>query len=104
MTELLLAILFAAPLVAVVVSFGMRSARLAEYVTVVAAMVDLLVSVPLLVRVLNGPVTLAHSYLRLDLLGAWVILCISIVYTLSSIYAVGYMRLLDEEKLSLIHI
>jgi len=98
MTQHLLIILFAAPLAAVVLSFGIRSARLAEYATVAAAVVDLLVSVPLLVRVLHGPVTLAHSYLRLDLLGAWVILCISIVYTLSSIYAVGYMRLLDEEK------
>ena len=30
-------------------------------------------------------------------LGAWVILCTAIVYLLASIYAVGYMRLLDED-------
>ena len=97
MTKDLLIILFAAPVAAVVLSFGIRSSRLSEYVTVIAAVIDLAVSVPLLLRVLNGPVVLAHSYLQVDLLGAWVILCISIVYTLSSIYAVGYMRLLNEE-------
>jgi hydrogenase-4 component F len=93
----LLIILFAAPLAALVLSFALRSPRLAEYATVIAAIIDLAVSVPLLVQVLNGPVVLAHSYVQVDLLGAWVILCISIVYTLSSIYAVGYMRLLNEE-------
>ena len=31
-------------------------------------------------------------------LGAWVILCAAIVYLLASIYAVGYMRLLDEDE------
>ena len=97
MTKDLLILLFAAPLAAVVLSFGVRSSRLSEYATVIAAIVDLAVSVPLLVRVLHGPVVLAHSYVQVDLLGAWVILCISIVYTLSSIYAVGYMRLLNEK-------
>jgi hydrogenase-4 component F len=98
MTKDLLIILFAAPLAAVVLSFAIQSSRVAEYATVIAAAIDLVVSIPLLVHVLHGPVVLAHSYVQLDLLGAWVILCISIVYTLSSIYAVGYMRLLNEEE------
>ena len=97
MTKDLLIILFAAPVAAVVLSFAIRSSRLSEYATVIAAIIDLAVSIPILLRVLNGPVVLAHSYVQVDLLGAWVILCISIVYTLSSIYAVGYMRLLNEE-------
>src|ERR1700691_1097469 len=98
MTKDLLIILFGAPVAAVVLSFAIRSSRLSEYATVIAAVIDLAVSVPILLCVLNGPVVLAHSYVQVDLLGAWVILCISIVYTLSSIYAVGYMRLLDEES------
>jgi hypothetical protein len=98
MTKDLLIILFAAPVAAVVLSFAIRSSRLSEYVTVIAAVIDLAVSIPVLLHVLNGPIVLAHSYVQVDLLGAWVILCISIVYTLSSIYAVGYMRLLDEES------
>jgi hydrogenase-4 component F len=98
MVNYLLIVLFAAPVVAVALSFGLRSARLSEYATAIAAAVDLAVSVPLLLSVLNGPVVLAHSYLQIDLLGAWVILCIAVVYTLSSIYAVGYMRLLHEEN------
>ena len=31
-------------------------------------------------------------------LGVWVILCAAIVYFLASIYAVGYMRLIDETE------
>jgi formate hydrogenlyase subunit 3/multisubunit Na+/H+ antiporter MnhD subunit len=39
----------------------------------------------------------ALSYVILDPLGAWVILCAAIVYFLGSLYAIGYMRQLDEE-------
>ena len=98
MVEYLLILLFAAPFAAVVLSFAVCSSRLSEYVTVLAAIIDLAVSVPLLIQALNGPVNLAHNYIQVDPLGAWVIVCISIVYTLASIYAVGYMRLLDEDE------
>ncbi len=98
MTKDLLIILFAAPVAAVVLSFALRSSWLSEYATVIAAVIDLAISVPLLIHVLSGPVVLAHNYIQVDPLGAWVILCISIVYTLSSIYAIGYMRLLDEDE------
>jgi hydrogenase-4 component F len=98
MAEYLLMLLFAAPFAAVVLSFAVRSSRLSEYVTVLAAIIDLAVSVPLLIQALNGPVNLAHNYIQVDPLGAWVIVCISIVYTLASIYAIGYMRLLDEDE------
>ena len=98
MAEHLLLLLFAAPFAAVVLSFAVRSSRLSEYATVLAAIVDLLVSVPLLIQALRGPIVFAHSYVQIDALGAWVIVCISIVYMLSSIYAIGYMRLLDEDQ------
>jgi hydrogenase-4 component F len=98
MTEHLLLILFAAPLAAIALSMALHRSRLAEYATVVAAIVDLVVSVFLLLRVLHGSTTLAHGYIRVDMLGAWAMLCTSIVYALSSIYAVGYMRLLNEEE------
>jgi hydrogenase-4 component F len=97
MTQDMLILLFAAPLAAIALSFGIRSSRLAEYATVVAAIVDFCVSVSLLVRAFSAPAIFARGYVRLDLLGAWVILCVSVVYMLSSIYAVGYMRLLDED-------
>ena len=93
-----LAILFLAPLTAISLSLGLRRVRIAEYATVAAAVIDLLISVPLLVRALSSTQILWRGYIRLDTLGAWVILCISVVYALSSIYAVGYMRLLNEEE------
>ena len=98
MAQQLLLILFVAPLAAVVLSLGLRHSRIAEYATVAASITDLVVSVPLVMQTIHGPVFFWHRYIEIDTLGAWVILCISIVYALSSIYAVGYMRLLDEEK------
>lgn len=94
----LLSILFVAPLVAITLSLGVRNARVAEYTTVAAAIIDGVVSVLLLMRTFSGSLIVVHNYVQLDTLGAWVIVCISIVYTLSSIYAVGYMRLLNEEQ------
>ncbi len=98
MTQELFLILFLAPLAAIVLSFALRNSRIAEYATVAAAIIDLAVSVPLLIRTLQGPVFFGRGYVEIDTLGMWVALCISIVYAFSSIYAVGYMRLLDEEE------
>jgi hydrogenase-4 component F len=98
MVERLLLLLFAAPLAAAVLSLVVRSPRFSEYATVSAASIDLLASCPLLVQVLHAPITIAQGYILVDPLGAWVILCVSIVYTLASIYAVGYMRLLNENE------
>lgn len=98
MTERLLLILFLAPLAAGALSLIVRRSRVAEYVTVVAAITDLVVSFLLLREALEQRHTFLHNYILLDNLGAWVILCVSIVYTLASIYAVGYMRLLDEDE------
>lgn len=98
MAQQLLLILFVAPFAAIVLSLGLRHSRIAEYATVAASITDLVVSVPLVMQTMHGPVFFWHRYIGIDTLGAWVILCISIVYALSSIYAVGYMRLLDEEK------
>ncbi len=99
MVQDLVIILFGAPLAAALLSFGSRHSRTAEYGTVVAASADFVISILLVVATLRHGSTLWwRAYIQIDALGAWVILCISIVYALSSIYAVGYMRLLDEEE------
>ncbi|HUN84463.1 MAG TPA: proton-conducting transporter membrane subunit [Terracidiphilus sp.] len=98
MTESLMLILFLAPLAAGALSLIVSRSRVAEYVTVLAAITDLVVSFLLLHEALEQRHTFLHNYILLDNLGAWVILCVSIVYTLASIYAVGYMRLLDEDE------
>lgn len=98
MTQQLMLILCLSPLTAGALSLIVRRSRVAEYVTVLAATADLVVSFLLLREALEQRHTFLHNYVLLDNLGAWVILCVSIVYTLASIYAVGYMRLLDEEE------
>jgi hydrogenase-4 component F len=92
-------VLFLAPAIASVASLLLQKARIAEYLTAAAAILDLIVSIPMLIDVLRfGPVLALHGYILIDTLGAWVILCIAVVYALSAIYAVGYMRLLDEDE------
>ena len=48
----------------------------------------------------RGEALLLERLCRARSAGAWVILCTAIVYLLASIYAVGYMRLLGEERSS----
>jgi hydrogenase-4 component F len=98
MAQQLILVLFLAPLIAGALSLLVRRSRVSEYATVLAAIIDLAVSVLLLREALQHRLTFWHDYVLLDNLGAWVILCVSIVYTLASIYAVGYMRLLDEDE------
>lgn len=98
MEQHLLTVLLVAPLAAIVVSLVTRHARAAEYATALAAIIDLFASIPLLSGTLRGSLVLLHGYCLVDTLGAWVIVCISVVYMLASLYAVGYMRLLDEQE------
>lgn len=98
MTPHLMLVLFLAPLTAGALSLIVRHPRVSEYITVLAAVTDLIVSVLLLHSALEQRQIFWHNYVLLDNLGAWVMLCVSIVYTLASIYAVGYMRLLDEDE------
>ena len=39
-----------------------------------------------------------HDYVVVDALASWTLVCTALVYCLASIYAVGYMRLLAEER------
>ncbi len=98
MAQHLMLSLFLAPLAAGVLSLIVRRPRASEYLTVLAALIDLVASILLLHVALQQRLTFWHHYILLDNLGAWVILCVSIVYTLASIYAVGYMRLLHEDE------
>jgi hydrogenase-4 component F len=98
MAQRLMLVLFLAPLAAGLLSLITRRSRIAEYATVIAAIIDFVSSVLLLDQALQHRLTFWHDYILLDDLGAWVILCVSIVYALASIYAVGYMRLLDEDE------
>jgi hydrogenase-4 component F len=55
-------------------------------------------AVPLTVLSRGGPYRYWGDYIVFDPAGAWVVLCAAIVYLLSSIYAIGYMRLLGEDQ------
>ncbi len=94
---LLLAIVLA-PSAAIVLILLTRKPRWAEGLNLAASAIALLAALALPALSLSGRHVYWGRYVILDPFGAWVILCAAIVYLLASIYAVGYMRLLDEEE------
>ncbi len=94
----LVAVILLAPLAAVAGCLASRRPRASEYLNLIAAIVSFGAVIALLPRALGGPFTLWRGYLIVDPLGAWVLLSVATVYLLASIYAIGYMRALDEEK------
>ncbi len=87
-----------APAAAILLIGVTRHPRLAAFLNLAAAVVSFLAALPLpVLTTMRGPHLFWSGSIIVDRLGAWVQLCTSIVYLLSSIYAVGYMRMLDEE-------
>jgi hydrogenase-4 component F len=94
---LVLAIVLA-PTLAIVVIVLTRAKTVAEWTNLAASVVSFLAAGPLPWLTSAGPHVFWGSYVIIDALGAWIVLCAAIVYLLASIYAVGYMRLLDEDE------
>lgn len=89
--EARLLVLLGSPLVAVLVSLFVRRPRVSETVNLLSSIVVLILAIPL--PFLGGsPIALLNDYLIVDALGGWVVLCVAVVYLLSSIYAIAYMR------------
>jgi hydrogenase-4 component F len=88
----------AAPSVAIVLIILTRQPNLAARLNLLASIVCFAAAV--LIPFIIG--TTAHiywgGYVGIDALGAWVTLCSAVVYLLASIYAVGYMRLLEHAE------
>ncbi|HUC61769.1 MAG TPA: proton-conducting transporter membrane subunit [Alphaproteobacteria bacterium] len=95
---ILIAILLAAPALAGFAAILVRSPRAAEALNLAASLVSFLCALPLPFLVASAGETFLGGYVAVDRAAAWVVLCTSIVYLLASIYAVGYMRLLGEDR------
>jgi hydrogenase-4 component F len=97
MVAVLLLALLVAPFVAAVGCVVLRAARACEVLNLCASATSFACALPL-PFVVDGRARLYWSdYVICDRISAWVILCTAIVYLLSSIYAVGYMRMLNED-------
>lgn len=94
----LLAVLVGAPLVAALCCLVVRRPVIAEMSNFAAAILAFLSALPLPFLATDPPRLFWADYLVLDRAAAWVIVCTAIVYLLASIYAVGYMRQLPEER------
>jgi len=87
-----------APLAAVAGCLIVRRPRGVEAINLAASVVSFGCALPLPFLVDDRASLFWNDYIILDRASAWVVLCSAIVYLLASIYAVGYMRLLDEDR------
>ena len=94
---LLLAILIA-PAAAGLACLVLRAPRTVEQLNLVASAIVIAATIPLVILSAGGPYRFWGDYVVVDMPGAWVTLCTAVVYFLTSIYSVGYMRLLAEEE------
>lgn len=98
MLTTLLIIMLLMPVIAILLALITRHPRIAEFSNLIASSITLLSVLPMPFLSLKGPFYFIHDYFILDSISAWILLCVSIVYFLSSIYAIGYMRMLHEGK------
>jgi len=87
-----------APLVAVAGCLLVRERRVCEALNLIASTVSFAAALPVPFLIDHKAMTFWNDYVAVDRLSAWVVLCTAIVYLLSSIYAIGYMRLLGENQ------
>ena len=97
MVGALLLAMMIAPAVAALACIVGRGPRRAEALNLIASGICFGCAVPLVAMSGDGPYRYWSDYIILDMPGSWVLLCSAIVYLLASIYAVGYMRLLDAD-------
>jgi len=93
----LVAVILLAPLAAVLGCLAVRRARFCEWINLAAAVAVLVSVLGLLPLALKSARTFLDGYLVVDPLGTWVLLSVACVYLLASLYAIGYMRHLDED-------
>lgn len=94
---ILLILLLGAPALAVIASLSPDARIRAEPANLAASAVSFAAAIGLAIAAPAGGATFTFGYLLVDPLGAWVVLCAAAVYLLASIYARGYMRLLDDD-------
>lgn len=97
MIPTLLITMVVAPALVALVGLIFPWPKLAEMVNLAASIVVFIcaVSLPFLV---HQNVTFLHNYIGIEPLSAWVLVCTGTVYLLASIYAIGYMRTLNEAE------
>lgn len=98
MLKYLLFIILTAPIISILISLITRHPRVSEFVNLIASIITLLAVLPVPFLSMQGPTYFFHHYFILDAIGAWVMLCVGIVYFLASIYTIGYMRMQHVEK------
>lgn len=94
----LLCAMLCLPTLAIIGSLLIQRPRVSEWLNLIASLLTLLVVLPLPYLSLSGPYYLYHGFFIFDAMAAWVLLCVGVVYSLASIYAIGYMRAHQKDE------
>jgi hydrogenase-4 component F len=94
----LVLVIVLAPCAAVVLIVLSRRAGLAAWLNLLSAIAAFAAALPMPFLIGTEPHEYWGSYIAIDPLSAWVTLCSAVVYLLASIYATGYMRLLEHAE------
>jgi hydrogenase-4 component F len=97
MVGALLLVMMIAPAAAAIGCITFRRRAIVEKLNLAASIIVFVAAVPLSMLSAGGPYYYWENYVVVDMPGAWVTLCTAIVYLLASIYAIGYMRLLENQ-------
>src|SRR3990167_290440 len=98
MRNFFLLIIFLLPIISTIFILLLRKARASEFLNLFVSIVTLIAVIPLQFLSIGGPYYFCNQFFILDSFSAWVMLCVGIVYFLSSLYAIGYMRGTDQES------
>ncbi|TAN20020.1 MAG: hypothetical protein EPN30_11125 [Actinomycetota bacterium] len=90
-----LEILWTVPALAIVISFFRGGRARHEYVNLLSAAAVFGASLTLLIIAPARPRVVAWGYIIISPFGNWVVFCAGTVYLLTSIYSIGYMRILN---------
>ena len=94
----LIAALWIIPAIAIVLIVAIHRPHWAEYLNLTSSVAVFGLTLAILVAAPGKALVTGAGYILLTPLGAWVLFCVGLVYLLASLYAIGYMRLLPEER------
>jgi hydrogenase-4 component F len=93
-----LLVLSVAPLVALIGCLIVQRPRFCEAINLIASAISFACALPIPFLIDGQAILYWGDYVIIDRAAAWVVLCTAIVYFIASIYSVGYMRMLGEDK------
>ncbi|MHB1679432.1 MAG: proton-conducting transporter transmembrane domain-containing protein [bacterium] len=91
--KILILLFLIIPFIAGLCSFVLRNKRAAEALTFISSIISLIISFVFLIRLISGEaISIFNNTIVIDKFSAYIVLLVALVYFLSSMYSISYMR------------